>query len=68
MFNDPIWTVLSVRAQDLTARLKQSLKEDSDRGAVSIETMIIVGALVAGAVIAAAFLVAKVNEKKDAIK
>ncbi|MFF4531558.1 hypothetical protein ACFY1P_20095 [Streptomyces sp. NPDC001407] len=66
MFNDPIWTVLSVHTQDLVARLKKAREED--RGAVSIETMIIVGALVAGAVIAAAFLVAKVNEKKDAIK
>ncbi|WP_424892302.1 hypothetical protein [Streptomyces sp. XH2] len=66
MFNDPIWTALSVRAQDVMARLKQAREED--RGGMSIEAMILVGALVVIAGVAAAVLLAKVNEKKDAIK
>lgn len=66
MFNDPIWTVLSTRAQDAMARLKQAREED--RGGMSIEVMILVGALVVIGGVAAAVLLAKVNEKKDQIK
>ncbi|MEV4506700.1 hypothetical protein [Streptomyces klenkii] len=66
MFNDPIWTVFSTRTQELMTRLKQTREED--RGGLSIEAMILVGALVAVAAVAVTVLMLKVNEKKDQIK
>ncbi|MEU2514516.1 hypothetical protein [Streptomyces syringium] len=66
MSNDPMWQLLAARAQAQLARLQAA--RDEDRGGLSIEAMILVGSLVAIAAVAAAVLLLKVNEKKDAIK
>ncbi|MEU6349953.1 hypothetical protein ABZ896_11565 [Streptomyces sp. NPDC047072] len=66
MLNDPILSLLVTRARAEAAKLR-ALK-DEDRGGLSIEAMIIVGSLVGIAIVAAAVLLTKVNEKADQIK
>lgn len=65
-FHDPILSLLITSARAKAARLR-ALK-DQDRGGLSIEAMIIVGSLVGIAIVAAAVLLTKVNEKAAQIK
>lgn len=50
------------------ARINRLRQVREDRGAISIETMMIVAGLVVVAGIAAGVILAKVNEKKNTIK
>jgi hypothetical protein len=65
-FNDPILSLLVARARAQIAKLR--VLREEDRGGLSIETMIIVGALVSIAIATAAVLLGKVKEKADQIK
>jgi hypothetical protein len=66
MANDPTLTFLRTYAQGLVERFRE--RSRSERGAISIETMIIVAGLVVVGGIAAAVIVSKVNEKSAQIK
>jgi hypothetical protein len=66
MANDPTLMFLRAYAQGLVERLRE--RSRSDRGAISIETMIIVAGLVVVGGIAAAVILTKVNEKSAEIK
>ena len=65
-FNDPMLSLLVARSRAQIAKLRAL--RDEDRGGLSIEAMIIVGSLVGIAIVAAAVLLTKVNEKADQIK
>ncbi|MEU5958177.1 hypothetical protein [Streptomyces sp. NPDC047525] len=51
-----------------SARIDRLRQARDDRGAISIETMMIVAGLVAGAAVVAGVIIAKVNEKSATIK
>ncbi|TGB15517.1 hypothetical protein [Streptomyces sp. MZ04] len=66
MHNDPNWGFIRALFGARIERLK-NLKHQ-DRGALSIETLMIVAGLVVVAGIAVAVITVKVNEKKATIK
>ncbi|MFF9458057.1 hypothetical protein [Streptomyces flaveolus] len=51
-----------------SARIARLRSLRDDRGAISIETMMIIAGLVVGAAVAVAIIAAKVNEKAATIK
>ncbi|ODA71665.1 hypothetical protein [Streptomyces sp. AVP053U2] len=65
MGNDPNFTFLRTF---FSARIERLRNVRDDRGAISIETMMIVAGLVVVAAIAAAVILTKVNEKANEIK
>lgn len=65
MRNDPNFTFLKTF---FSARIERLRNVRDDRGAISIETMMIVAGLVVVAAIAAAVILTKVNEKANEIK
>ncbi|KOU80379.1 MULTISPECIES: hypothetical protein [unclassified Streptomyces] len=65
MSNDPNLTFLKTF---FSARIERLRNVRDDRGAISIETMMIVAGLVVVAAIAAAVILTKVNEKANEIK
>ncbi|MDX3204733.1 hypothetical protein ABZZ79_22170 [Streptomyces sp. NPDC006458] len=65
MGNDPNFTFLKAF---FSARIERLRNVRDDRGAISIETMMIVAGLVVVAAIAAAVILTKVNEKANEIK
>ncbi|MFJ4151986.1 hypothetical protein ACIP10_31045 [Streptomyces galbus] len=65
MRNDPTLTFLKAY---FSARLDKLRDVRDDRGAISIETMMIVAGLVVVAAIAAGVILTKVNEKAQTIK
>ncbi|MET7296370.1 hypothetical protein ABZS79_30395 [Streptomyces griseoloalbus] len=65
MSNDPNFTFLKTF---FSARVERLRNVRDDRGAISIETMMIVAGLVVVAAIAAGVILAKVNEKANEIK
>ncbi|WP_031036206.1 hypothetical protein [Streptomyces sp. NRRL F-5650] len=65
MGNDPNFTFLKTF---FSARIERLRNVRNDRGAISIETMMIVAGLVVVAAIAAAVILTKVNEKANEIK
>ncbi|MFF2374777.1 hypothetical protein ACFVUW_10375 [Streptomyces xiamenensis] len=65
MSNDTDWMFIRTV---LAARLERVRKTSGDRGAFSIELMMVVAGLVAVAAIAAAVILNKVNEKKNEIQ
>jgi len=64
-FTDPLVSLVITRIRADWAKLRARM---DDRGGLSIEMMIIIGTLVAGAAILTTTLLLKVNEKKDQIK
>ncbi|MFE3166666.1 hypothetical protein [Streptomyces sp. NPDC059224] len=65
MGNDPNLTFLGTF---FSAQIERLRNVRDDRGAISIETMMIVAGLVVVAAIAAGVILTKVNEKADEIK
>ncbi|MGV2915604.1 hypothetical protein [Streptomyces alfalfae] len=65
MGTDPNLAFLKAFFSSHIDRLRQAR---DDRGAISIETMMIVAGLVAGAAVVAGVIIAKVNEKSATIK
>ncbi|MFJ8015009.1 hypothetical protein [Streptomyces sp. NPDC096339] len=65
MHIDPSWTFVKAYFGARIERLKEAR---DDRGAISIETMMIVAGLVVVAAIAAGVILTKVNEKAKTIK
>ncbi|WP_030578581.1 hypothetical protein [Streptomyces anulatus] len=51
-----------------SARIDRLRNVRDDRGAISIETMMIIAGLVVGAAVAVAIIAAKINEKAASIK
>jgi hypothetical protein len=65
MGTDPTFILLKAF---FSARIDQLRNVRDDRGAISIEAMMIIAGLVVGAAVAVAIIAAKINEKAATIK
>lgn len=65
MSTDPNWDFFRTLVSAYAQRIRQT---KADRGALSIEMMILVAAIVVVAGVGAAVILSKVNEKKNDIK